>query len=72
MVKFRIAFIFLAWIVFVYNIKGSSGLENKIYLNKWAVEVQGGHHVASRIAAQHGFRNLGSVSHKAFVYILYD
>jgi hypothetical protein len=32
-----------------------------IYLNKWAVLIKGGPHVADDVAETHGFRNLGQV-----------
>lgn len=35
--------------------------EDKLYSNKWVVRVEGGLDEANRIAARHGFKNLGQV-----------
>ena len=51
----------MTWIFYVFVIKYTSGIEPTIFLNTWAVEIKGGHDVASKTAAKHGFRNLGSV-----------
>ena len=32
-----------------------------VYLNQWAVEIDGGPGVADAVAAENGFRNLGQV-----------
>lgn len=32
------------------------------FVDKWAVHVKGGKHVADAVAAEHGFRNIGQVS----------
>jgi len=32
-----------------------------VYLNQWAVQIDGGASVADAVAAQYGFRNLGQV-----------
>jgi len=32
-----------------------------VYLNRWAVEIDGGPSVADAVAADYGFRNLGQV-----------
>ena len=38
-----------------------------VYLNKWAVQIDGGQQVADEIASSYGFRNLGQVDHKKLV-----
>ena len=37
-------------------------INSEVFLNKWAVHVEGGAGAADQIAARHGFRSLGQVS----------
>jgi hypothetical protein len=37
-------------------------LSEAVFLNRWAVHIDGGPLDADRIAADHGFRNLGQVN----------
>jgi len=39
-----------------------------VYLNQWAVEIDGGPAVADAVAADNGFRNLGQVRFTTFCY----
>ena len=47
-------------------------LASGIFLNKWAVKVDGGQQVADYLAEEHGFRNLGQVCFCIFVLSLQE
>ena len=42
------------------NVTGDE--EHEAYSNSWAIEVQGGHEAAKRLADKHGFIHMGQVS----------
>ena len=44
-------------LILLFGVEASA----KTYLNKWAVLIKGGPHVAEEVAMTHGFRNLGQV-----------
>ena len=45
------------------------GVSATTYTNDWAVEIEGGHEEANRIAFRHGFVNLGTVSRSTHMYM---